>query len=159
MDSQPKYNEYAPADLFRDGRVLQAPVPGTVSRADLALAEEAKNKPAVTMQLLGRGREQFDVYCSPCHDRAGSGHGMIVERGMPRPPNFTEQRLLAAEDQHFYEVISNGFGAMYGFADRVRPRDRWTIVAYLRAIQLSQKANFSDLPPDLQARVTAEKSP
>ena len=159
MDSQPKYHEYAPAGLFRDGRVLQSPVPGTVARDDLARAEEATNKPAVSMALLKRGREQFEVYCSPCHDRAGSGHGMIVERGMPRPPNFTEQRLLAADDQRFYDVISNGFGAMYGHADRIRPRDRWAIVAYVRALQLSQHANFAELPPDLQARLMAERSP
>ncbi len=159
MDSQPKYHEYAPSGLFRDGRVLQAPVPGTVARDDLSRAEEAKTKPPVTMQLLARGREQFDVYCTPCHDRAGSGRGMIVERGMPRPPDFTDQRLLGADDQHFYDVISNGFGAMYAYGDRIRPRDRWAIVAYLRALQLSQHANFAELPPDLQTRLTAETSP
>ncbi len=159
MDSQPKYHEYAPGGLFRDGRVLQAPLPGTVARDVPARVAEAKNKPAVTMQLLARGREQFDVYCSPCHDRAGGGHGMIVERGMPQPPNYTEQRLLRADDQHFYDVISNGFGAMYGYADRIRPRDRWAIVAYLRALQLSQHANYADLPPELQARLMAETPP
>ena len=159
MDSQPKYHEYAPGALFRDGRVLQAPVPGTVARDDLARIEEAKNKPPVTMQLLARGREQFDVYCSPCHDRAGSGRGIVVQRGMPQPPDFVERRLLGADDQHFYDVISNGFGAMYGHADRIRPRDRWAIVAYVRALQLSQHANVAELPPDLQARLKAETSP
>jgi mono/diheme cytochrome c family protein len=159
MDSQPKYHEYAPGALFRDGRVLQAPVPGTVARGDVARAEEAKTKPAVTMQLLARGREQFDVFCSPCHDRAGGGRGIVVQRGMPQPPSFTEQRLLGADDQHFYDVISNGFGAMYGHGDRIRPRDRWAIVAYIHALQLSQHANFAELPPDLQARLKAEKSP
>lgn len=159
MDSQPKYHEYAPGPLFRDGRVLQAPVPGTVARGDLAWAEEARNRPAVTAQLLARGRGQFDVYCSPCHDRAGSGRGIVVQRGMPQSLNFTEQRLLEADDQHLYDVISKGFGAMYGHADRIRPRDRWAIVAYVRALQLSQHAKFSELPPDLQGRLTAEKSP
>jgi len=159
MDSQPKYHEYAPGGLFRDGRVLQAPVPGTVARGDLARAEEAKNKPPVTMQLLARGREQFDVFCSPCHDRAGTGRGMVVLRGMPPPPDLVEQRLLGADDQHFYDVISHGFGAMYAHADRIRPRDRWAIVAYVRALQLGQHANVAELPADLQARLKAEKSP
>ena len=159
MDSQPKYHEYAPGALFRDGRVLQAPAPGTVARDDLARAEEARNRPAVTAQLLARGREQFNVYCSPCHDRAGGGRGIVVQRGMPQPRDLTEQRLLSADDQHFYDVISNGFGAMYGHADRIRPRDRWAIVAYVRALQLSQHANFAELPPDLQARLMAERSP
>ncbi len=159
MDSQPKYHEYAPGALFRDGRVLQAPVAGTVSREDLAWAEEARSRPALTMQLLARGREQFDVYCAPCHDRAGSGRGIVVQRGMPQPPNFTGQRLLDADDQHLYDIISNGFGAMYAHADRIRPRDRWAIVAYIRALQLSQHAKFTELPPDLQSRLTAEKLP
>src|SRR5690349_22264947 len=82
MDSQPKYHEYEPGALFGNGRVLQAPVPGTVARGDLALAEEARTKPAVTSALLARGRDQYDVYCAPCHDRAGTGRGIVVQRGM-----------------------------------------------------------------------------
>lgn len=157
MDSQPKYHEYEQGALFRDGRVLQTPVPGTVARDDLARTEEAKHKPAVTARLLNRGREQFDVFCAPCHDRAGTGRGMIVRRGMPQPPGLQDQRLRAADDQHFYDVISNGYGVMYAHGDRIRPRDRWAIVAYIRALQLSQHAAVADLPADVRDRMLAEK--
>jgi mono/diheme cytochrome c family protein len=159
MDSQPKYDEYKPAGLFRDGKTLQAPPEGAVARDDLARAAEAKQKPAVTKELLARGRERYNIYCSPCHDRVGTGRGMIVERGMPQPPSFHDPRLIAAEDQHFYDVISNGFGAMYAYGDRVRPRDRWAIVAYLRALQFSQHAELSQLNAEDRAHLTAETKP
>src|SRR5262245_23979444 len=100
MDSQPKYHEYEPGGLFRDGRVLQAPVAGTVARGDLARADEEKRKPAVTAELLARGCEQYDVFCSPCHDRVGTGNGMVTQRGMPRPPSLHDDRLRQADDQH-----------------------------------------------------------
>lgn len=156
MDSQPKYHEYEPGALFKDGKVLQAPPEGTVARGDLARDAEASDKPAVTAALLQRGRTEFNIYCSPCHDRAGTGHGIVVERGMPQPPSYHEQRLREASDQHFYDVISNGYGAMYSYADRIRPRDRWAIVAYLRALQLSQHATLDDLNPDQRAQLEAE---
>jgi mono/diheme cytochrome c family protein len=159
MDSQPKYHEYEPGGLFKDGKVLQAPPAGTIARGDLARDAEAKEKPAVTAALLQRGQTEFNIYCSPCHDRAGTGHGIIVERGMPQPPSYHEQRLREADDQHFYDVISNGYGAMYSYADRIRPRDRWAIVAYLRALQLSQHATPDDLTPDQRARLAAEGKP
>jgi hypothetical protein len=100
MDSQPKYHEYESSQLFENGRVLQAPVAGTVARDDLARAEEAANKPAVTADLLASGREQYNVFCSPCHDRTGGGRGIVVERGMPQPVSFHEQRLRDADDQY-----------------------------------------------------------
>jgi mono/diheme cytochrome c family protein len=159
MDSQPKYDEYKPAGLFRNGRVLQAPPNGTVARDDLARADEAQRKPVVSKVLLARGREQYDIYCSPCHDRVGNGRGIIVERGMPQPPSFHDQRLLAADDQSFFDVISRGFGAMYGYGDRIRPRDRWAIVAYLRALQLSQHAELSDLSAEERAHLAVETKP
>lgn len=159
MDSQPKYHEYEKGALFSDGRVLQAAPAGTIARDDLARRERSKRKPAVTGQLLTRGREQFDVFCAPCHDRVGIGRGIVVERGMPQPPNLHDERLLSADDQHFYDVISNGYGAMYGHGDRIRPHDRWAIVAYIRALQLSQHASVTDLPPDVRQRLAAEKSP
>jgi len=151
MDSQPKYHEYEPAGLFPDRRVLQAPVPGTVARGDLARAREAANKPPVTAQLLARGREQYEVFCSPCHDRAGTGTGIIVQRGFPRPPSLHEDRLRSADDRHFIDAITRGYGAMYAFADRVQPSDRWAIVAYIRALQLSQHAALDDVPPEARA--------
>lgn len=153
MDSQPKYHEYEPGKLFSNGRVLQEPAPGTVARGDLARAAEAKEKPAVTAQLLARGREQYDVFCSPCHGRAGTGNGIVVQRGFPRPASLHDERLRTAGDQHFLDAIVRGYGAMYAFADRVQPRDRWAIVAYIRALQLSQHADPADVPPAQQSRL------
>jgi len=126
---------------------------------DLARKEQAKRKPRVTAQLLARGHDQFDVFCAPCHDRVGTGRGIVVERGMPRPPSLHDQRLFGADDQHFYDVISNGYGAMYGHGDRIRPSDRWAIVAYIRALQLSQHASMADIPPDVRQTMAEKKSP
>ncbi len=157
MDSQPKYSEYQPSELFANGRVVQAPVAGTVARDDPARESEATEKPALAAQLLARGRAQYDVFCSPCHDRVGTGNGIIVQRGFPRPASLHDERLRSADDQHFIDAMARGYGAMYAFADRVRPRDRWAIVAYIRALQLSQHAQVADVP-DAQ-RADLEKAP
>jgi mono/diheme cytochrome c family protein len=159
MDSQPKYHEYEPGALFRDGKVLQAPVPGTIARGDLARAAEATQRPEVTTELLQRGRTEYDVYCSPCHDRVGTGAGIVVQRGFPKPASLHDERLRSATDQHLFDVISKGYGAMFAHGDRVEPRDRWAIVAYIRALQLSQHAALTDLPADVQARMTIESKP
>lgn len=156
MDSQPKYHEYEEGALFPDGKVLQPSPPGTVAREDAAIAQEADSKPAVTAALLTHGQDMFNVFCAPCHDRTGSGNGMVVQRGMPHPPSFHQQRLRSADDAHFYDVISHGYGAMYSYGARIRPRDRWAIIAYLRALQLSQHAQLSDLPDDQRAKLVAE---
>ena len=153
MTSQPKYIEYQPAPLFRNGQVLQAPVAGTVARDDPARAEDIGAKPPLTAQLLARGRDRFDVICSPCHSRLGDGGGMIVSRGMPRPPSFHDERLRQETDQHFFDVITDGYGVMYSYATRVRPTDRWAIVAYIRALQLSQHAAIDDVPAPERARL------
>ena len=159
MDSQPSYREYQPATLFRNGRVLQEPVAGTVARGDLDRAAEATGKPLLSPVLLERGREQFDIYCSPCHGRTGEGDGTIVARGMPRPPSFHVDRLRNAPDQHVFDVITNGYGVMYSFAARVKPRDRWAIIAYIRALQLSQHAAIDDVPEGKRERLIAERPP
>ena len=159
MDSQPKYHEYEPGGLFRDGKVLQTPVPGTVARGDLARAEEVTRRPEVTAELLRRGRTEYDVYCSPCHDHTGTGTGIVVQRGFPKPPSLHDERLRAATDQHLFDVITSGYGAMYAHGDRVQPRDRWAIVAYIRALQLSQHAAMADLPAEVQTRMTIENKP
>ncbi|MBV8836893.1 MAG: cytochrome c [Alphaproteobacteria bacterium] len=156
MDDQPKYNEYKPALLFPDGRALQAPVPGTVARDDLARAAQAQ-KPALTAALIARGHAQYDVFCSPCHDRVGSGDGIVVQRGFPRPPSLQADRLRQADDQHLVDAITKGYGTMYAFADRVAPPDRWAIVAYIRALQLSQHAAPDDVPAEQRAAL--EKPP
>jgi mono/diheme cytochrome c family protein len=159
MTDQPKYQEYEPGPLFRDGRALQQPAPGTVGRGDLEREKAAAEKPPLNAALLARGREQFDVFCSPCHARTGDGNGMIVQRGMARPPSLHIDRLRTADDQHFFDVITNGYGAMYSYAVRVSPADRWAITAYIRALQLSQHAALDDLPPDERERLISEAPP
>jgi mono/diheme cytochrome c family protein len=157
MDSQPKYSEYEPAALFPNGRVLQHPVPGTVARDDLARAQAVANKPPLTRELLARGRERFDIYCSPCHGRLGDGNGMVVQRGMPHPPSYHTERLRTAKDQHFFDVITNGYGVMYSYASRVPAKDRWAIVAYIRALQMSRHASIDDVPPSKRAQLSGAK--
>lgn len=159
MDTQPKYHEYEPGKLFRNGQVLQAPVPGTVARGDLDRAKAATEKPAVTAELLARGQDRYNVFCTPCHDRAGTGLGIVVQRGFPKPPSFDDERLRKADDQHLYDAITNGYGVMYAHGDRVGPRDRWAIVAYIRALQLSRRAALTDVPEQERARLATEGTP
>jgi mono/diheme cytochrome c family protein len=102
----------------------------------------------LTRDLLARGRDRYDIYCSPCHDRAGYGAGMIVQRGYKKPPSFHQDRLRDVPVGYLYQAITNGFGVMPSYAVQVREHDRWAIVAYLRALQLSQNARESDVPPE-----------
>lgn len=108
----------------------------------------------VTMALLERGRERYDIYCAPCHGRSGNGDGMIARRGFPAPPSYHTDRLRNAPDSHFYQVITHGYGVMYPYSDRVAPADRWAIVAYIRALQLSQHAPRDRLQPQDLARLS-----
>lgn len=159
MTDQPKYQQYEPADLFRDGKVLQKPVPGTVAREDPRYRSEAAVRPPLTKALLERGQTQFNIYCSPCHSKTGDGNGIVVQRGMPAPPSYHSQRLREADDQHFFDVMTNGYGVMYSYASRVRPKDRWAIVAYIRALQLSQNASIGDVPDAEKAKLRSEGRP
>jgi mono/diheme cytochrome c family protein len=104
--------------------------------------------PPVTMALLERGQERFNIYCAPCHSRVGDGQGMIVQRGFPVAPSYFTERLQKAPMEHFYDVITNGYGAMYSYADRVAPADRWAIIAYIRTLQASASASLADVPAD-----------
>ena len=108
----------------------------------------------MTAALLDRGHERFGIFCQPCHGAGGDGNGIIVQRGMPRPTSYHDERLRAADDQHFFDVITNGYGAMYSYASRVPPGDRWAIVAYIRALQLSRHASIDDVPQDARAQLT-----
>ena len=157
MDTQPKYSEYQPAPLFRNGRVLQTPVAGTVARDDPDRSAEAAEKPPLTAGLLNRGQQEFDIFCSPCHGRTGEGNGMVVQRGMPQPPNFHGERLRTLPDEKIFDAITAGYGVMYSYAARIRPRDRWAIVAYVRALQLSQHARLDDVPAPERQRLLAEE--
>ncbi len=156
MDEQPRYSEYSRAPLFR-GSVLRRPPANTVARDDPEREKTASTKPALSPELLARGRERFGIFCSPCHGAGGDGTGIIVQRGMPRPTSYHDARLVAADDQYFFDVITNGHGAMYSYAARVPPADRWAIVAYIRALQLSRHASLDDVPADERARL--ESSP
>lgn len=144
MANQPKRLPYElPAGKTAELNWPALPPANTVARDD-----QPVSPPPLTLALLDRGRERFDIACAPCHGRAGDGHGMIVERGFPAPPAFTLDRLRTAPVQHFYDVITNGYGAMFPYANRVTPRDRWAIIAYIRALQASNSAQIADVPAD-----------
>jgi len=103
--------------------------------------------PPVTIALLARGQQRYDIYCSPCHSRVGDGNGMIVQRGFPRPPSYFSANLIKASNQHYYDVITHGHGVMYPYAVRVAPPDRWAIITYIRALQASENARLAEVPP------------
>ena len=155
MDDQPKYHEWERSRLFRNGSVVQAPPEGTVDRDAPARATALATRPPTDMALLQRGQQRYDIACAPCHGATGDGGGMIVARGFPRPPSLHLPRLKAAGDAHVVDVITNGHGVMYSLADRVAPRDRWAIAAYIRALQLSQDAPVQGAPSGVQTRLEA----
>lgn len=156
MSHQPRYDSYEESRLFADGKALQAPPQGTVARDDPAWRTALERRPPMTLALLERGRERYGIYCSPCHDYSGYGRGTIPNRGFPKPPSFHEPRLRDAESRHFVDVITDGHGVMYSYADRVAPADRWAIAGYIRALQLSQNANVAALPEEERAKLPEE---
>ena len=137
MSDQHKGDEWERSALFRNGRVVQEAPAGTVSR-EAATGDLIAQRPPMTLALVERGRERFDIFCSVCHGYTGDGDGMVVQRGFPQPPSFHSPRLIAAPDAHFVDVITNGHGVMYSYADRVPVADRWAITAYIRALQKSR---------------------
>lgn len=162
MKDQPRYDPLEPSTFFPDGRSARSLVDGTVAQGmeaesidtlAPALGPDGQFLDAypfpVTMDVLKRGQERYDIYCSPCHGLDGYGQGMIVQRGFSPPPSLHDDRLRQAPAGHFYDVITNGFGQMYPYAYRVPPEDRWAIVAYIRALQLSQSATQQDVPADV----------
>jgi cytochrome c5 len=159
MADQPRYDPLAKSDFFGDGRSARPAVEGTVARGMLNGDEQfytgkVAGKPAnaipfaVTREVLARGRERYDIFCSPCHDRVGTGQGMIVRRGFRAPPSLHIDRLRQAAPGHFFDVATQGFGAMPDYAEQIPPGDRWAIVAYVRALQLSQRASLAELPEE-----------
>jgi len=153
MSHQPRYDSYERSALFKDGKSLQAPPDGTVARDDPAWSEALEQRPAMSAALLVRGQERYGIYCMPCHDAAGYGHGTIPGRGFPQPPSFHEPRLRDATPDYIVDVITRGHGVMYSYADRVAPSDRWAIAAYIRALQLSQAAPISALSDSDRAQL------
>src|SRR4051794_3864029 len=146
MAEQRRQDTYSRSSIWRDGTAARPLPAGTVARGDLDRDAEAANPPEVTAALLARGQERFTINCVPCHGAAGGGDGMIVHRGFPHPPSYHTQRLRAVPPEYLFDVITNGYGVMYSYAARVSPRDRWAIVAYIRALQLSRHATLADAP-------------
>jgi len=137
MTKQPKQKAYSPSAG-----------PAKTPSDTVEYRDKPVQAPALDLALLQRGQERYRIYCTPCHSELGDGHGMIVQRGFPPPPSYDIERLRQAPVQHFYDVITNGHGAMYSFAERVQPADRWAIAAYIKALQRSQNASVADVPPD-----------
>lgn len=145
MANQPRLKPYELSAGSNKIDWPRKPVPHSVARDEPL---HPPPPPPVTMALLQRGQQRYDIYCSPCHGRFGDGNGMIVQRGFPRPPSYYSEPLRNAPNQLFYDVITNGYGVMYSYADRVEPADRWAIVAYIRALQASAAASLADVPAD-----------
>ena len=137
MVQQARYDEYEASPLYPDGMAMQHPPEGTVAQ-DWPEHRAAERQPPLTRALLERGRDRFGIYCTPCHAEDGSGDGIVPARGFPHPPDFRSARLRQAPASHFYDVMTNGYGVMYSYADRVPPRDRWAIAAYIRVLQQAQ---------------------
>ena len=165
MHDQPKFIPLRSSEFFTDGRSAR-PIPeGTVARGHLnddALYYTGKGpdgKPVdtfpfpVTKEVILRGQQRFNIYCSPCHDRTGSGGGMIPRRGFRRPPTYHSDRLRQVPNGYIFDVITKGFGAMPDYAAQIQPADRWAIVSYVRALQLSQQAAVNDLPAEARTRL------
>ena len=152
MTTQPRYETYARADLWPDGTSARPLPDNTVAQGDAARAASAATPPSVTHGLILRGQERFNIYCSPCHGFGGMGDGIAVQRGFPPPPSFASPRLRAVSAQHIFDVVTNGYGAMYSYAARVEPPDRWAIVAYVRALQAASGVQAAKVP-DVQGKL------
>ncbi|WP_246131601.1 c-type cytochrome [Pistricoccus aurantiacus] len=153
MRFQPKYNTYEAAPQWPENQAARRTVPGTVAR-DERLEPIADTLPMTFDQaLLDRGQERFEIFCSPCHAASGYGNGMVVQRGFPAPPSFHSERLRNAPLRHFVDVITEGYGVMYSYRDRVPLEDRWAIATYIRALQLSQHVAYDSLSASQRARL------
>ncbi len=159
MHDQPRYKPLAGTNFFGDGRSARPVVEGTIARGQLHIdsarytgkvdGQEVDTFPfPITRQDLERGQQRFNIYCSPCHSRIGDGNGMVVRRGFRQAASYHTERLIKAPIGHFFDVITNGFGAMPSYASRVESDDRWRIAAYIRVLQLSQNASIEDVPAD-----------
>jgi mono/diheme cytochrome c family protein len=164
MHDQPKYSALEASSFFANNSSARAPVPGTVARGalnddTLLYTGKVNGEPAtgypfpIDAAVVARGQERFNIYCSPCHGQTGAGDGMIVQRGFSKPPPLDEPRLRDAPVGDLFEVITNGFGAMPDYAAQIKPADRWAIIAYLRALQLSGTATLEEVPPAERQRL------
>lgn len=162
MWDQPKAEPMEASDFFTDRLSARSPVEGTVARGDLREdthlhtgivdGEQATTFPfPVTREVLARGQTRYDIYCSPCHDRTGSGNGMVVQRGYKRPTSYHIDRLRDAPPGYFFKVMTEGFGVMPSYSYPLSPEDRWAVAAYIRVLQFTQHAPVADLPADVRA--------
>jgi len=158
MHVQPRQNPLSRSDFYPDQRSARPPVEGTVARGQLHedtyfYTGKIGNNPGdvmpfpVTKEVMDRGRERYNVYCSPCHSMLGDGNGIVPSRGFSRkPPSYHSDRLMKVPLGYFFDVMTNGYGIMQDYSAQVSPRDRWCIAAYIRALQLSQNATMNDVP-------------
>ena len=158
MHMQPRYNPLAKSDFFADQRAARPLIAGTVARGEERADTyfyTGKNGSVlgdympfpVTKEVMRRGRERYNIYCSPCHSRLGDGNGFIPSRGFPKkPPSYHIERLVKAPIGHFFDVMTHGYGIMLDYSAQISPHDRWCIAAYIRALQLSQNATLADVP-------------
>jgi cytochrome c len=161
MHDQPRFEPLEKNDFFADGRSSRLQPAGTIARGELREDEHlytgfegeelAETFPfPITRAAIERGRNRFDIMCSPCHGRLGDGDGMIARRGLRHPPSFHEERLRNMPPGHYFDVMTRGIGAMLDFSDRLSVHDRWHVAAYIRALQLSRQSDLSDLPANIQ---------
>jgi len=164
MHDAPRYEVYEASSSFADGRASRNLPAGTVARGQLRDDEHlytgrVDGYPAATFPFaigaaeLRRGQDRYTIYCTPCHGQLGDGKGMVVQRGLRQAATYHQERLQRAQPGYFFDVITNGFGAMQGYAEQIPPRDRWMIAAYVRALQLSQNASVDDVPAADRARL------
>jgi hypothetical protein len=168
MASQPRYEPLEKSEFFEDQRASRPLVEGTLARGalrddDLLYRGVVNGRSAdifpfpVDRRVLARGQERYEIYCVPCHDRIGTGQGMIVRRGFKPPPSFHSERLRRTEAGKFFEHITRGVGAMPAYAEQIAPEDRWAVVAYIRALQLSQSARWSELSDSERQQLESQK--
>ena len=159
MANQPYNRPLSPSDFFADGRSERPLLENTVAHGALEndvynVAKDYAGYPLpVNEKLLQRGQDRYKIFCAPCHGLQGDGNGMAAVRGMKHPPSYHIDRLRQAPNGYFYDVMTNGFGAMYSYSERIPPSDRWAIIAYVRALQLSRNAKSSDLPESLRQKL------
>jgi hypothetical protein len=170
MKDQPRIEPLEASRFYADGASARLPVEGTVARGQLRLDDHfyrgldadgkftSRYPMPLTLAVLERGRERYDIFCSPCHDFNGDGLGMIVRRGFKRPPSFHEERLRQSPHGYYFDVISHGFNEMSSYASQIEVADRWAIVAYVRALQLRRESSIAALPAELAERLRQGES-
>jgi mono/diheme cytochrome c family protein len=157
MNDQARVGPFEPSAALPSGGAAEPPHPGAVARGALAREQALLTRPAMDDTLLQRGRERYAIFCTPCHGAVPDGTGgMVAGRYVPNPPSLLCEKLRAAPDEHLVDVITNGYGRMYPYASRIPPEDRWAIVAYVRALQLSQQVPVEVLPEEVRTRLEAE---